>query len=260
VNKFDLATGVGVLRVATTHVVSSDDWVSRSSLVDQGVAIVVRDRSERHWLVSVANVFAPDRQQLRDRAAVNGGPPADRGKVTLVKVSVSWPIDGVAATRQPSGEVGMPTVARGATGGIVAIAIPCGSGLAAHLASGGRNHAIDVDRLRRLDQLANHNRLVVRSCFTDTDGVVWDTTRATAFASRPCSGFAGRADLTAIDLQLADDECGSAVVVSDHPDVPCIGLVMRLRGGQAAMVAIDSVLQVVEGPWAPPVADLCEPH
>jgi hypothetical protein len=244
-NHFDVGAGVQVLKTVTTHIVSCDDWVSRTSLVDEGVAIAVRGGDHALWLVSTTEVLAPDPARLRERAALLGGPSADRAKVTLVKVTVAWPSDDVGATRPTPVDVTMPEVLVTHGAGVAAIAIDPSSSLADHLAGQGQPHAIDIDRLWPVSRVAPESRLFVQSLFTEEDGRVWSTTRTTTLASRPSAGFGGRADLTALDLQLADDEQGCAVVVPDHPDVPCVGLTVRLRRGQGAMVPIDVVAEVI---------------
>ena len=137
----------------------------------------------------------------------------------------------------------MSSLARG--GGVAAIAIHPSSSLAAHLAGPGEPEPIDMDRLWSVSRIAPNSRLFVRSLFTEEEGCVWSTTRTTTLASRPSGSFGGRPDLTALDLQLAEDEQGCAVVALDHPDMPCVGLTVRLRRGQAAMVPVDRVAEVI---------------
>lgn len=234
-----------VLKATTTHLVSCDDWISRTSLVDDGCAIVVRSHDHQLWLISTAELLTPDPAALRERAAQRGGPPVERSKISLVKLTLAWPGSDVPDARSQILELKMPQVVIAGDYGVAAVAIPARSHIAAHLDGPDSPDALPVDRAQRASFIAPDGRLQVCNIYTADDGTLWGTSRAAHFASRVSGGFAGRNDLTALDLAMTDSDRGCVVIAADEANEPCVGFTVRLSRGQAALVGMDAMLELI---------------
>lgn len=244
-----VAETASALRVTTTHVVSSNDWVSRTTITGRGLAMAVRDGEDGLWLVSTRAVLAPDPVAVRQQAEQQGGPPSRQSKVTLAKVVLDVPQKNLELRVFEPVTLRMPLVVLDPLGEAAVIAIPASSAAVTFL--GGSDTPIPV-RLDDLDTtpLLDATRLRVSSLFSAEDGTPWSVTRWTTLASAPTGGFVGRAGVVALDLRLAAEEQGAPVMAQSDAEPRCVGLAVQLCGGQAAMVLAERIIQAILGSGA----------
>ncbi len=210
------------VRIVTGHVVSSSSMVSRAFLTDAWRAVIVDGESDGLWLVATLDALAPDRAKLLTRSEQEGGPPAQYGRVALVRLTVSWgETDGDGAGRHEV-HIANPVVVKHPDGGPIAVVpLSATSALAraVHSATGPR--PISMEDLTTVPEPRPRfdDEVDVQTMFRGGDGSYWLLSRRSRTASDRDGGFLGEANAVAIDLALDRCEAGSPAFSVDGANV-----------------------------------------
>lgn len=243
------------VRIVTRHLVSSSAWVNRAHLVDQRAGVVVSDDVGGWWLASTLDVLAPPPEVLKGRSVERGGPPADRSKVALTKVSVVWPHWG-GTNERPVVELMNPKVVAHPGGGNIGI-ITLARARGLHSGQGDESETpmIGWDDLGNLGgrdggsdrDPPSEEFAPVRVCCPQNvhDGSVWATTRSAHLASDHTGGFSGAPGLVALDLRLDESEAGSAVFSARGPSPRFLGLAQPLSPVLSVLVRAELIAETV---------------
>ncbi len=230
------------LRLAVTHKVSAASWIVSTYVEDTGLGFVVRDKTGELWLVSVAELLAPNPDLVRAKARTQGGPPVEESTTKVFRVVVDWP---VADTEPTSIEFDLPEIKGDSGSGVSVVHLRPDSQLADLI----NNRTLTAYDLSQFDSLysGTNSDYRLRDVFVHDDDSLWDVHNPVFLASDPSGGFAGQNSLVALNVDIRPEQKGALVVSGRRfGATQCLGLSTPLSGGQGVMHLGQRVITIID--------------